>query len=481
MRMLAIDIGASSGRGLVGEFSGDGLSVSEVHRFDNGFVEKDGLRVWDLGALMKGVTGSIRDAGDIESLGIDTWGVDYGYVTSEGAVVGDVVSYRDPRTERAVPAVHEAVSRDELYAITGMQHMVINTVFQLASDLAIRPNVVKAADHMLMVPDLLTFLLTGDVAAEYTIASTTSMLDAASRRWSDEIAALIGFPSSLLPGIVMPGGEAVELTDEMASELGTSAKVIRVGSHDTASAVAAVPAEGGGWCYISSGTWSLVGCERAEPILTPAAQQANFTNEGGADGGIRFLRNVSGLWIIQELRRLWREETGVDMGWAEIVAEAEAAEPYTCLINPDAPMFVSPLDMRDAVAQNASSTGQAPPEDVGATARCVFESLAFAYRRAIEQMQQVTGDRVERIHVVGGGSQNEFLCQLTADACGVAVHAGPAEATALGNLLIQAIALGIIPDIAAGRELIATSFPTKLYEPSGASSDEAYERFLDVE
>ena len=283
----------------------------------------------------------------------------------------------------------------------------------------------------------------------------------------------------------MPGESRSPLKAGIARELGCSPEVIRTASHDTASAVAAVPAAGGGgadWAYISSGTWSLVGMELDSPVLSPAARAKNFTNEGGVAGTIRFLRNVSGLWILQELRRIWRERDRLDLDWADIVAEAEAAPPHAAFINPDAACFVAPDDMAEAVAVNCRASGQAPPEGVGPTARCVFESLAFAYRRALDDLEEVTGRDPGRIHVVGGGSQNRLLCRLAAEACGRTVLAGPAEATALGNMLVQAIALGAIGDLAAGRELIAKSFPPETIEPEGDGSVEAaYERFRMVE
>jgi len=494
MKCLAIDIGASSGRGIVGVFAedGSGLETREVHRFENGYVEKAGRKVWDLGALMRGVTESIRAAaadaagGPLLSVGIDTWGVDYGYVGPGGELLGEVFSYRDSRTDDAVPWVHERIPQAELYSIAGTQHMAINTVFQVADDVMRAPELVESAEHMLMMPDLLAFMLTGEAAAEYTIASTSEMLDAVSRDWSDGICSRIGFPRRLLPKVVMPGESWAPVRPELARELGApeDLRLIRVGSHDTASAVAAVPVTGAAenWIYISSGTWSLVGMELDAPVLTDAALEANFTNEGGVGGSIRFLRNVSGLWIIQELRRLWREKDGSDHDWPYIVQCADAAPPHAAFINPDAEIFVSPDDMRHALYQNCSDAGFAPPDGIGPTARCVFESLAFAYRRAVEGLARVTGRGVEHIHVVGGGSQNDLLCRLTAEACGVTVHAGPAEATALGNLVVQAVALGGLPDVAAGRELVARTEEPRVYLPEGGEEvEEAYARFLEVE
>ncbi len=468
MKLLAIDLGASSGRAILGELNGKKLSLTEVHRFANEMIERGGHKHWDVHRLRREMLTALRKTGPgVESVGIDTWGVDYGYVKG-GEVIGLPFAYRDGRTQAVIGAVHDRFGGHEgLYRINGLQFLPFNTIYQMAEDAASRPEVF-AADRMLMMPELLGFFLTGKFAAEYSIASTSGLLDARTRTWSDELRDALRLPRRLFSPVSQPGGFRADLLPET----GLRAKLILPGCHDTASAVAATPMTGDDAMYISSGTWSLAGVELDEPVLTDAARRVNFTNEGGVGGKIRFLKNVMGLWLVQELQRLWAAE-GRRLGFGEICAEAEKAPPFRSLINPNLPRFLAPKDMRAEIQEECRRTGQPVPEGVGPLARCVFEGLALAYRECLDQVQALTGRTIRRVHIVGGGVQNRLLCRMTADACGVPVAAGPVEATALGNLLVQAIALGAVGDIEAARGIVRSAFPLDEYTPGDRSEWES--------
>jgi rhamnulokinase len=465
MKLLAIDIGASSGRGILGELNGGKLTLSEVHRFENHPVEIDGHKLWDIDGLREELLACLRNAPDAQSVGIDTWGVDYGYIGADGAVIGTPFAYRDDRTIPMVDAVHGRIPFDRLYEISGIQFMRLNSIYQFADDVASRPDVLDRAERMLFMPDLLAYLLTGAPATEYSIASTSGVLDCCARDWSDEILDALGYPRRLLGETVQPGTHRAALRPAIAAETGCSATVISPAGHDTASAVVAAPLADANSMYISSGTWSLAGMDLAEPILTPEAREANFTNEGGVGGTIRFLKNVMGLWLIQELRRIWAAEDNA-LTFAEICEEAEQAPAAVSLFDANHESLLAPADMRAAIQELCRESGQPVPEGIGPLARSVFESLATAYRDCLEQIQRLTGRTVERIHVVGGGVQNKLLCQMTADACGVPVYGGPVEATAIGNLLVQAIALGAVSDITEARSIVRTTFPLDEYSPA---------------
>ena len=463
MKLLAIDAGASGGKAILGEFT-DKLHLTEVRRFPNAMIEVDNRRRWDVDALFKEVVECIAAVPDADSVGISTWGVDYGYIGPDGTLLDKSFAYRDSRTEETVPIVHGKISFEKLYSITGIQHMPINTIYQVADDLESRPDLVESADKLLMMPELLGYMLTGVPVAEYTNASTSGMLDAATRQWSGEILDAIGFPSGLLAEISQPGEIKVHLKKEIAKQTGSKAGFIFTACHDTASAVAAIPLDRADSAYISSGTWSLIGQEIDGPILTDEARDANLTNEGGVGGKIRFLKNVTGLWIIQELQRVWKND-GYDYSFDRICELASEAPAFQALLNPDDPSFVSPDDMSMAIAEYRTLNGQPIPEGMGGVARCVFESLAVAYRRIILELENVTGRRVQELNVVGGGCNNPLLCKLTANACEVPLVAGPAEASAIGNILVQAISHGIVKDIEEGRRLIAESVKPVKYTP----------------
>ena len=481
MKLLAIDLGASSGRAILGDLSGDRMSLKEVHRFKNEMVEKDGHKYWDIERLRGELLTSLKNAGrEAESVGIDTWGVDYAYIGKDGSVMGMPFAYRDDRTLPMVDAVHDRIGKKKLYGINGLQVMTFNTIYQMAEDVKSRPEVMAEADRMQFMPDLLGYLLTGEYTAEYSIASTSGLIDARTRKWSCELTDALGMPRRLFGEISPPGGFSAPLRKDVAKATGSHAKLTLAAGHDTASAVAATPMEGPGAMYISSGTWSLAGVELDQPVLTDLAQEYSFTNEGGVDNKIRFLKNVMGLWLIQELQRVWAKE-GNKLGFGEICDEAKKAPAFASLVNPNLQRFFAPQDMRHEIEEECKRTGEPVPKGVGPLARCVFESLAMAYRLCLERIQELTGTKIGRIHIVGGGVQNKLLCQMAADACGMPVHAGPVEATAIGNLLVQAVAHGALADIGQGRRMIRSAFPLEEYRPEGQSGwHKAWERYRNL-
>ena len=478
MKLLAIDCGASSGRGILGELAGDKLSLKEVHRFKNEMLDKDGRKHWDIGRLHKETLAALQKAGpEAESVGIDTWGVDYGYVDKAGHVMGLPFAYRDARTGPMVDYVHSVVGQDKLYGINGLQVMPFNTIYQMADDVKSRPETMREAERMQFIPDLLGYLLTGQFTAEYSIASTSGLIDARTRKWSDELLDRLKIPRHLFTEISQPGGFQAALRPEVAKQTGSKAVLTLAAGHDTASAVAATPLESKNAMYISSGTWSLVGMELDQPVLDRRAQEATFTNEGGVNNTIRFLKNVMGLWLIQELQRIWAGR-GTELGFGEICDEAKKAPAFAAVVDPNKQRFFAPKDMQQEFEEECRRTGQPVPKGVGPLARCVFESLALAYRQCRETLERVTGRKIDRVHVVGGGVQNTLLCQMTADACGVPVHAGPVEATAIGNILVQAIGRGAVKDLAHARRIVKAAFPLDTYAPQDQSAwAKAWERY----
>jgi rhamnulokinase len=465
----AADLGATSGRVMVGRVGPARLDLSEAHRFTNHPVRTGGSLHWDVLNLYQGVLDGLRRAtrtGDITSVGIDSWAVDYGLLDTDGHLLGNPYHYRDTRTRDAAPRVWDAVPAEELYRVTGLQHLPFNTVFQLAAARGSAP--LEAAHTLLLIPDLLVHWLTGTIGAELTNASTTALLDAATGTWSGDLLQRLGLNPALFPPIRQPGDIAGRLLPEVAQATGLAetTPVVTVASHDTASAVAAVPADRPGFGYISCGTWSLAGLELDNPVITDASRAANFTNERGIDGTFRFLRNIMGLWLLSETLRTWAAD-GPPTDLAPLLAQAADAPPFAALINPDAPEFLAPGDMPARIAAYCERTGQRPPADRAATVRCILESLALAHRTALHTAAELSGQNLDVIHLVGGGSRNDLLCQLTADATGLPVIAGPTEATALGNILVQARTHGLITDRTAMRQLVATTQHLRHYLPRG--------------
>ncbi|MFD9889195.1 rhamnulokinase family protein [Amycolatopsis sp. NPDC059027] len=447
MRFAAVDLGASSGRVMVGDLT-RGLEPTEAHRFPNRPVEVRGTLHWDILALYREVLEGLRAAGPVDAIGIDSWAVDYGLLDDDGVLLGNPVHYRDRRTEHVAGAVLAKVP--DLYAATGIQFLPFNTVFQLAADRR-----AAEAARIVLIPDLLTYWLTGELGTERTNASTTALLDPRTGNWAAAVAERADIDVGKFPPLRSPGDRAGTTREELGST-----PVYAVGSHDTASAVAAVPAVTDRFGYISSGTWSLVGVELAAPVLTEESRKANFTNELGVDGTVRYLRNVTGLWLLQECQRVW--------GIAEVEPLLEAASRLRrkSIVDVDDPRFLPPGEMPGRIAAACRETGQPVPRDPPEFTRCVLDSLAEAYRRALADAVRLSGKDIDVVHVVGGGARNALLCQLTADVCGLPVLAGPVEATALGNVLVQARAHGAVEgDLATMRARIARVRPPRRYEP----------------
>ncbi len=472
-RFLALDFGAESGRAILGTLEGGRISLEEIHRFPNRQVRVHGHLYWDVlylfDELKKGLAAAAaRGCGKLDGIGVDTWGVDFGLLDAKGELIGNPHTYRDPRTEGMLEAAFKTVPREEIFEATGNQFMPLNTLFQLLSLAKSKSPALANAKTLLFMPDLFNYLLTGKKCAEYTIASTSQMMNAKKRVWSKALLKKLGIPANILPGIVEAGSVIGPVLPQILEETGLApVKVFAPGGHDTACAVAAVPAtEGGNWAYLSCGTWSLLGVELDKPEISQEALDHSFTNEGGVAGKIRFLRNCTGLWLLQRTRLRWQQE-GDELSYAEIarLAEKAADSAFQSVVDPDDPAFGNPADMPAAIADYCRRTGQDVPKSKGEFARCILESLAFKYRSIIAKINSMSEEPVERLHIVGGGSQNELLCQLTADACGIPVVAGPVEATALGNLLMQAVAAGKVKDLAEARRIVAKSVGTKRYEP----------------
>ena len=480
---LAIDIGASSGRVMAGTWDGALFELTELHRFPNGPVQVMGHLHWDVLRLWheirSGIAKYAAQHGTPQSIGIDTWAVDFALLDEKGKLLGNPYHYRDRRADGMLDHVEQRLPSAQIYAQTGIQRLPINTLYQLMSMKQSRDPQLEAARTLLMIPDLLHYWLTGRTVAEYTNATTTQFLDATTGTWATDLLAQLGLPSGILPPIVAPGTTLGRLLPEISEAAGLqgSVPVIATATHDTASAVAAVPGLDEASAYISIGTWSLVGVEIAQPILTERARVLNFTNEGGVGGTIRFLKNVGGLWLLQECQRLWQRD-GNEYSWPELLAQAEQAAPLRSVVDPDAPDFLSPDDMIEAIRAYCARSGQPAPATVGEVVRCCLESLALKYRWTIEALEELLGHGLDVVRIVGGGSRNRLLCQLTADACKRRVVAGPVEATALGNIIVQAVAGGYLPDIAAGRRAVAASARQTLYEPAEMGNwDDSYARF----
>jgi len=466
LNLLAFDLGAESGRAMLGRFDGERLAIEEKHRFPNRPVPAaDGLH-WDARGLFEEMKKGLAAAGPkLASIGVDTWGVDYGLVGRSGALLENPFHYRDARTDGVMEKLFEVVPREEVFAATGIQFMQLNTLYQLYATRLARPRVLEQAHTLLMMPDLFHYWFTGRAAGEYTIATTTQFYDPRAGGWAREMLARLGLPDRILPEIVPPGTRLGMLAAPVAAEAGVEPMaVVTPAAHDTGSAVAAAPAEGPDWAFLSSGTWSLLGAEVSQPIINDLTLAANFTNEGGAWGTIRLLKNISGMWLLEECRRHWALE-GPSPGYAELCAGALAAKSFAAVLDPDDPSFLSPGEMPSKIAAYCRRTGQTSPQGRGQTARVIFESLALKYRSVLRMLEGILERRIRVLHIVGGGSRNAVLCQFTADATGLPVVAGPEEATAIGNVLLQMMALGHIHTPAEARELVRRSFQPRLYQP----------------
>ena len=484
-RFLAFDLGASGGRAFAGTLSDGRLEIAELSRFGNGMVGLRGGLYWDVVELFQQIVRGIEvcvSAGDRpESIGIDTWGVDFGLLAADGSLVSVPRAYRDPRLDGAMEGFLEIVPRERVYELTGIQLMRLNTLFQLYAMVRERWPLLAAATDLLMMPDLFNYLLTGERKAEFTIATTSQLYDPTAGAWAGELFDALGLSPAIMQEIVQPGAVVGTLDVRAGATPALSGlPVVATASHDTAAAVAAAPGEGKDWAYISSGTWSLMGVESDRPIITPESLALNFSNEGGIGGTYRVLKNISGLWLVQQSRQAWAKDRLYS--YEELTEIGAQATGFDSIIEPDAPDFVNPADMPLAIRRFCQRTAQPVPETVGEVMRCILVSLALKYRQVLDQLRQVYPHPINRIHVIGGGSRNELLCQLTADATGVEVLAGPAEATVIGNLLVQAMGLGQIASPAAIREVVRASFALKRYEPRGGPDwEEAYQRFRDLQ
>ncbi|MCI5905284.1 MAG: rhamnulokinase [Oscillospiraceae bacterium] len=483
-RVLAFDFGASSGRAIIGIFDGETIRLEEVHRLENTPVQMCDTLYWDLPRLFHEVKqGLVKAAqsGGFDSLAVDTWGVDFGLIGKDGHLLELPVNYRDSRTAGMLDKAFELIDKERFYKITGNQFMEINTAFQLLSLKLQRPEMLKNADALLLMPDLFGYLLTGKKRAELSIASTTQMMNAVNRSWSETVLDALGIPKNILPEICMPATELGELSEEICRELDIpSAKVISVCGHDTQCAAAAAPTEEEDFIFISCGTWSLFGTETDEPVINEKSAALNITNETGYGGKTTFLKNIIGLWLIQESRRQFRRE-GKEYSFADLEKLALECEPFKCFIDPDAPEFVPVGNIPERVREYCRRTNQPVPESVGEVMRCIYESLALKYRLTFDEIRECTGKEYRKIHLVGGGTKDGMLCRMTAAACNCDVAAGPIEATAYGNIAMQLIAVGAIPDIKTARQIIAKSDNVKLYSPENTEEwERAYKKYLDI-
>lgn len=478
---LGIDLGAESGRVMLGSLNDGRLALEEIHRFANTPLRDGASWHWDVPALWAGIQQGLhqiahRNVG-IASVSVDSWGLDCVLLDARGDVISPVFHYRDPRTERGVKALFAKVPWEQVFAETGIQFLPINHLYHLAAE---SPERLAHAAQIIPIGDLFNYFLSGVARAEISMASTTQLYNPRTRTWSAPLLAALGLKAEQFPPLVPPGTQLGKLLPQVARETGLCAdvEVIATCTHDTGAAVVGVPASGGTWAYLSSGTWSLLGLELAEPILTDRCRELNFTNEIGFGNSVRLLKNIVGLWLVQECRRAWAH-AGREFDYATLTQLAAEAEPFRSLINPTDPRFLAPDAMPSRIAAACRESGQPAPETPGQFIRCVLESLALEYRRTLRQAEALAGTHVDQLHIVGGGSKNELLNQFAADACAVPVITGPTEATAIGNIVVQAIALGHLPSLAAGRAVVGKSFTTARHAPRDpAVWDAAWERFV---
>lgn len=480
---LAFDFGATSGRAILGQVDTT-IRLQEMHRFTNPHTELNGRFYWDIlhlyRSMIEGMQKTVQAGfANLSGIAIDTWGVDFGLLDRQGRLVSNPVMYRDPRTSGMLEKTFSKLSRETIYGETGIQFMELNTLFQWVSLIEEKSPLLDAVETLLFTPDLLAYFLTGEKAWEYSIASTSQLMHAKSGSWSDIIFTQLGLNQNWVGQISKPGSILGPLQPSVQTETGLKpVDVLLTASHDTASAVAAVPAHGEDWAYLSSGTWSLIGIESHEPIITDLSEKYNYTNEGGAGDRIRFLKNVAGMWLLEECRRAWAK-AGETVLYEDLIAKALAAPAFACFINPDHPMFVLPDDMPNAIRTFCQKTGQPIPETQGAIVRCIFESLAMKYAQVLFQIREMTNREINRLHIIGGGSKNGLLNQWAANAIGIPVIAGPVEATAIGNIMMQAIGKGILNSLEEGRQLVLKSFEPVIFEPDSHEKwQDHFQQFL---
>ena len=483
---LAFDLGASSGRAMLGTLADDKLELTEIHRFTNQMQLINGHYFWNIFSLFNELKTGLKKCIKVfgiqpESIGIDTWGVDFVHLNKEGHILSLPFAYRDSRTDSSMDELFQLIPQQEVYAQTGIQFMQFNSLFQLFSMVRDHSSLLEITDSILFMPDALNYLFSGVKKSEFSIASTSQMMIPGTCHWNLELIDKAGIPANILPEIILPGTILGNIQAEVSREIGSlPVPVIVVAAHDTGSAVVSVPNTGKDFVYLSSGTWSIMGIESEHPIISEKTLQYNFTNEGGVDGTTRFLKNIMGMWLIQEVQRNW-EEQGTKYTWTEMVELAQKSDPFKFLINPDDSMFLNPRSMTQSVRDFCYQTAQGTPQSHGETIRCIYDSLALKYRFTLEQIRQVSDQKIEVIHIIGGGANNHFLNQLTADATVLPIVAGPSEATAIGNIMIQAKALGVVDSLNEIRRIVANSFDLVKFSPSAELDwDEAYERFLGI-
>ena len=482
---LAFDLGAESGRGILGCFDGKQIKLKVLHRFPNGGIRiLDNLH-WDIISLWREIKNTLsicaKNGSNIESIGVDTWGVDFGLLDKTGHLIGLPFHYRDSRTTGVLEKVFDLMPRPSIFELSGCQFMEINTIYQLYSMVLTDSPLLRFAETFLTIPDLINFWLTGQKVSEFTNATTTQLYDPRKENWSAELCQVLNIPLSIFPKVIQPGTDIGLILPSITNETALQpTRVIAPACHDTGSAVAAVPVQNESWAYISSGTWSLMGIEVEEPIITKHALDLNFTNEGGVNNTFRFLKNIMGLWLVQECRRTW-SRSGQQMSYDEISQIAAQAEPFKALIDPDHHLFLASGDMPKRIVDFCKQTNQNLPSTKGEIVRSALESLALKYRWVLEKLEFVKGEAIDTIHIIGGGAQNKLLCQFTADATKRQVIAGPVEATSIGNLLVQMASCGAIGSITEGREIIAESSELVYFEPTDSAQwDQVYYRFLEI-
>lgn len=492
INLLAFDIGASSGRAILGKLKNKNLEIETIHRFPNEAIRVFESDYWNILELFKEIIiglkkCTVEKAKFIDAIGIDTWGVDFVLLDDNYELIGMPHTYRDKRTEGVINDIYTKISQEEIFRETGIQFMDLNSLVQLAALKMQNSPQLTITSKILMIPDYLNFLLTGVLSTEYSIATTTQLFNPSKKDWADKLIKRLGFKRSWFQKVVLPGTILGKISDSIQEETGlrNEVKVIAPLCHDTGCAVAATPVEmerykRGEWAYLSSGTWSLLGVELDDPIINEKALKHNFTNEGGIAGTIRFLKNITGLWIIQECKKIW-DSNGFNMTWDQIIQEANRAEAFKVYLNVDDPLFLNPPYMIDALKQYWKKTHQTLINSIGEISRAIFENMAFKYKNILENLEDITGKKVKIIHIIGGGSKNDLLNQFTANATNLIVKAGPSEATAIGNILVQALALDMIENVPEMRKIVSNSFPIKEYSVEDATQwNEAYSDYLTV-
>ena len=484
---LAVDLGAESGRVLAGEYDGSSIALKVVHSFPNGPVHLNGSIHWNTVGLFQQILDGLAKAqaeygAALQSVGVDSWGLDYGHLDPAGNLLGMPYHYRDSRTVPMFEKLFSEISREECYARTGIQPLLINTLFQLMAEKEAGQSCLRESDQLLFTPDLINFWLTGEKGNEITMASTSQMLDQKTRNWDSGLLEQLGIPTQILGDLWEPGHHVGQVTGASRDKIRCGdLPVYTVGSHDTASAVAGVPAgPGGDFAYLSSGTWSLMGVELDQPLCDPESDKLGFTNEFGVSQDIRYLKNISGLWIVQECRRHW-QSAGEDFDYGQLTSMAREARPFSAILDVDDPVFSTIGKMPEKIADRCLASGQSAPQSKNEIIRTALEGLALKYREVLGNLRMKTGKSLAQLHIVGGGTQNELLNQMTADSTGCEVIAGPIEATGVGNVVVQMMAAGEVSSLADARQLIADSFEPKRYEPRQTSHwEEAYGKMLEI-